>query len=364
MTADFVNKEVAVHHIGASSSRAGGSVLKKGQQITVGPGAELELLPGQHKYMVFFGKRLLNKREELDGISVDTGVKKVKQEHCESTHIEPSVKYSCEMATGDTSHLNLFVNVVEGGNAKEETHPSAPGSTELLPEHKSSSSSKKKKAQAFSKVSSQSSLLNFFSKPHGSVTSSRFSGCWRRSESILVFNYQQEHKETENRSSTSSSSSSSKIASFDMDGTIITTKSGRMPFKTPPDDWRFLYKNVPEKLKSLDCDGYQVVWFTNQGGIPHGNPPMESFQLKVQAIAEALGSVPVTVIASMQDDTSRKPCTGMWQYFVEHECKCACVDLDQSFYVGDAAGRLENWKIGENHAHQTHSLVHLCLYNI
>ena len=162
----------------------------------------------------------------------------------------------------------------------------------------------------------------------------------KKSESLLVFTYQKVDKPA--------SSSSSKIASFDMDGTIITTKSGKLPFRTPPDDWKFLFKCVPEKLKSLHHEGYQIVLFTNQAGMVHGKPPLESFQLKIQAVAEALHCVPFTLVATLRDDLYRKPCTGMWQYFLKHEHVChSDVNLEKCFYVGDAAGRAENWKFGE-----------------
>ena len=167
----------------------------------------------------------------------------------------------------------------------------------------------------------------------------------KKSESLLVFTYQKVDKPA--------SSSSSKIASFDMDGTIITTKSGKLPFRTPPDDWKFLFKCVPEKLKSLHHEGYQIVLFTNQAGMVHGKPPLESFQLKIQAVAEALHCVPFTLVATLRDDLYRKPCTGMWQYFHGNHEHCAILQVQlyvfKCFYVGLCMQVvfINNWKLGE-----------------
>jgi hypothetical protein len=45
-----------------------------------------------------------------------------------------------------------------------------------------------------------------------------------------------------------------RIALFDLDGTLITSKSGaRVPVES--DDWKWLYQDVPIKLKRLHADG-------------------------------------------------------------------------------------------------------------
>lgn len=59
------------------------------------------------------------------------------------------------------------------------------------------------------------------------------------------------------------------IASFDIDGTIISTKSGNV-FPKSPDDWQIGFPQVPATLKQLLKDGYKIVFFTNQGGIGTG----------------------------------------------------------------------------------------------
>ena len=51
---------------------------------------------------------------------------------------------------------------------------------------------------------------------------------------------------------------SPKIAAFDMDGTLITTASGRV-FAKDRDDWKMAFPEVPGRLKELaNKEGYKV----------------------------------------------------------------------------------------------------------
>uniref|UniRef100_A0A7S0DTA9 Uncharacterized protein n=1 Tax=Amorphochlora amoebiformis TaxID=1561963 RepID=A0A7S0DTA9_9EUKA len=59
---------------------------------------------------------------------------------------------------------------------------------------------------------------------------------------------------------------SEKVVAFDMDGTLIEPKSGSK-FARNRTDWRWLFDNVPTKLKGLYNAGYKIVIFTNQAGI-------------------------------------------------------------------------------------------------
>jgi len=48
------------------------------------------------------------------------------------------------------------------------------------------------------------------------------------------------------------------VASFDMDGTLICTKSGKV-FPVDDEDWKIQWPQVKSKLKSLDDDGFKVI---------------------------------------------------------------------------------------------------------
>lgn len=138
---------------------------------------------------------------------------------------------------------------------------------------------------------------------------------------------------------------SDKIAGFDIDGCIITTKSGKV-FPTAPDDWKILYPEIQPKLASLLKKGYKVVFFTNQLGIAKGKLTPEVFKSKVEDILATL-KLPVQVFVATGPGIYRKPVMGMWNHLCDKANDHVTVDKTQSFYVGDAAGRPENWAPGK-----------------
>ncbi|XP_076831828.1 bifunctional polynucleotide phosphatase/kinase isoform X2 [Brachyhypopomus gauderio] len=138
---------------------------------------------------------------------------------------------------------------------------------------------------------------------------------------------------------------SSRIAGFDIDGCIITTKSGRV-FPTSPDDWRILFPEIQPKLANLLKEGYKVVFFTNQMGIARGKLKPEVFRSKVEDILQTL-NLPVQVFVATGPGIYRKPVTGMWEHLCQKANDGVTVDNSQSFYVGDAAGRPVNWAPGK-----------------
>ncbi|XP_076331639.1 bifunctional polynucleotide phosphatase/kinase-like isoform X2 [Tachypleus tridentatus] len=136
-----------------------------------------------------------------------------------------------------------------------------------------------------------------------------------------------------------------KIAAFDLDGTLVTTKSGRV-FPTSLDDWRILFPEIPGKLKQLHRDGFKIVIISNQMGISRGKLSASDFMKKLQMIVERLG-VPVQAISSTKSGYYRKPAPGMWEYLNKSLNQGVSIDITKSFFVGDAAGREANWSPGK-----------------
>uniref|UniRef100_UPI0037E83D1F bifunctional polynucleotide phosphatase/kinase n=1 Tax=Semicossyphus pulcher TaxID=241346 RepID=UPI0037E83D1F len=138
---------------------------------------------------------------------------------------------------------------------------------------------------------------------------------------------------------------SDKIAGFDIDGCIITTKSGKV-FPTGPDDWKILFPEIQPKLANLLKTGYKVVFFTNQMGIARGKLRPEVFKSKVEDILTTL-KLPVQVFVATGPGIYRKPVMGMWNHLCDKANDGVTVDKTQCVYVGDAAGRPENWAPGK-----------------
>ncbi|XP_003388985.1 PREDICTED: bifunctional polynucleotide phosphatase/kinase-like [Amphimedon queenslandica] len=138
---------------------------------------------------------------------------------------------------------------------------------------------------------------------------------------------------------------SKSVAGFDIDWTIIRTKSGRK-FPTGPSDWTFFDPKVSVKLKELYEEGKKVVFFTNQGGIEKGNTTIKELQDKYEDIINSL-DIPVQIFISTGNDHYRKPGPLMWEYMEKNCNGGTSIDQSSSLYVGDAAGRKKDWIKGK-----------------
>ncbi|KOC62530.1 Bifunctional polynucleotide phosphatase/kinase [Habropoda laboriosa] len=142
--------------------------------------------------------------------------------------------------------------------------------------------------------------------------------------------------------------SCSKVAAYDMDGTLIKTKSG-LVFPKDYNDWQLTYPDVPMKLKELHNNGYKIVVFTNQASIGSGRINVKLFKRKLKNIIQKIG-VPIQIFIATGNSIYRKPAIGMWQKLEEKNAPTP-IDKDNSFYVGDAAGRTKNWAPGKKKDH-------------
>lgn len=155
-----------------------------------------------------------------------------------------------------------------------------------------------------------------------------------------------------------------KIAAFDLDGTLIDTKSGQK-FARGADDWK-LWKSadqkeslVVDKLRQLVKQDYRIVIFTNQGAVSLNQPNSKSyvnFTNRVGQFVKYVGNEinhfePIVYASTKKPpassklptndhETMRKPQIGMWNQLLNFlDSKDVEIDMEQSFYVGDAAGR-------------------------
>lgn len=122
----------------------------------------------------------------------------------------------------------------------------------------------------------------------------------------------------------------------DLDGTLITTASGRK-FPIHSADWKFL----PETLDALQYfykNGYKIIIISNQGGIEEGYMAEKVFLGKIEHICKVLekrlkfkrNSVSYSFCPKMKS-YNRKPSAGMaYEAALEYE-----LDLSNSIMFGN-----------------------------
>lgn len=139
-----------------------------------------------------------------------------------------------------------------------------------------------------------------------------------------------------------------KIAAFDFDDTLITTKSG-LKFARGEYDWKWWHASVPTRLKQLHADGHAIVVVSNQAAVSlradvkapkDGMRSLNNIKGKITAAFTTL-DLPVSMYAATGHDIYRKPRTGMWEQILKDYGLVNAVDVDHenSVFVGDAAGR-------------------------
>ncbi|KAK4058322.1 Golgi transport complex subunit 4 [Microbotryomycetes sp. JL221] len=131
-----------------------------------------------------------------------------------------------------------------------------------------------------------------------------------------------------------------KVLALDIDGTLITTKTGNN-FPRDETDWKFWDLAVTRKLDQARQQGFSIVFFSNQATKP---VKQEQFKIKMRHIGERLRltghDFPFKCYAAFGYDKFRKPAPGMWDAFISSPAAHPALDLAQSKFVGDAAGRL------------------------
>ncbi|VDM13866.1 unnamed protein product, partial [Wuchereria bancrofti] len=122
-------------------------------------------------------------------------------------------------------------------------------------------------------------------------------------------------------------------------GTVVVTKSGKT-FPESEYDWQFFCESVPQTLAEIAEKDFKVVIFTNQRGILTGSQDCDAFCRKVEKVCQQI-KLPIQVFVSLGTLHYRKPYVGMWNYFESHGNGGISINRQSSFYVGDAAGRIQ-----------------------
>ena len=121
-----------------------------------------------------------------------------------------------------------------------------------------------------------------------------------------------------------------KMAMFDYDWTLVKPISNGT-FSKSLDDWRWMTEKVPEILQKYYDKGYCIVIISNQ---------TRNTKMKLQQITNVLSTLPIpSLIAVGYEDIDKKPNRTMFDIIKKNKK----IDMNKSFYVGDALGRQGDW---------------------
>ncbi|KMS65275.1 hypothetical protein BVRB_037630 [Beta vulgaris subsp. vulgaris] len=118
---------------------------------------------------------------------------------------------------------------------------------------------------------------------------------------------------------------------FDLDGTLIRTRSGKL-FAKDPNDWCWLFQDGIRKIRDSVQDGDTLcVIVSNQAVKVSIDVIQERFRQVMVAI-----KIPMIAMAALDKDQYRKPDIGMWEYLVDYlktHFKIS-IDKESSLFVG------------------------------
>lgn len=127
---------------------------------------------------------------------------------------------------------------------------------------------------------------------------------------------------------------------FDLDYTLIKTKSGKK-FPIDKSDWNFLFPQIPNELsKKLNC---LIGIITNQKGLKSQLQIMDWID-KIKDICKFIQID--FIFASLLDDRFRKPMCGSWDFIKNKIINidwCKLYTKNKIYYIGDAFGRINDF---------------------
>uniref|UniRef100_A0A3Q3BGY2 Polynucleotide kinase 3'-phosphatase n=1 Tax=Kryptolebias marmoratus TaxID=37003 RepID=A0A3Q3BGY2_KRYMA len=325
VVACYADQDVVVTQLGPNPCFLDGEKLGRGQSGKLTHGGTLYLVDQNYPFTLSFtlssnGTASSMAKRGLKATDKTKGGRNSKQTDVQSSPMpKRSIKDFFSISPSKVKHAAHLNPFDEEGDMKEDDE-------ERLIEEKL------KHLQELAEKSMTDESKDIQSSPSSSSAKECEKSSWQQTGNLMVY-------------TAVGVKASGKIAGFDIDGCIITTKSGKV-FPTAPDDWRILYPEIQPRLASLLKKGHKVVFFTNQLGIAKGKLRPEVFKSKVEDILSTL-QLPVQVFVATGPGIYRKPVTGMWNHVCEKANGGVVVDKTQSFYVGDAAGRPENWAPGK-----------------
>jgi bifunctional polynucleotide phosphatase/kinase len=324
LTADYKSRQVQVCQLASKSSVVNGDrSLAKGETASLTDGESLFLLEGKYEYIVKF----LKDSEQSDKVPQNSGtgtVSAIRKRKLDSDGMSEMTLASKRPKESVVSEAASDRRTMENDEGSDEEHAQKVKVRLELMKRTFEDLPSKSDISAKQKVEKVETLAT------SSIPAPTSN--WIQKDTLLVFTRK-------------GVQATSKIAGFDLDGTIIGTQSGKV-FPTHTGDWKILLPEVPGRLRELLTDGYKIVFISNQMGIEKKKLKLEDFKTKVENVISKL-NIPVQVLVSTGYGRYRKPGLGMWNYLISEGNCGVSVSLKDSLFVGDAAGRPKDWAPGK-----------------
>ncbi|XP_065300234.1 bifunctional polynucleotide phosphatase/kinase isoform X2 [Dermacentor albipictus] len=307
LRADFNNGTIQLTQLGENSCQVSGRCLVVGETVTVSDGDQFELLAEELPYVVLF--------EESSSLDIPSSAAAVDFPSCDGNrHLKRK-----------TDDDDMPLSKKHASSDAHDEHDEYVEEVSRKLKHMQSSHKKRHTAN----LTQQSETVVSHRGGNPGARQSKSGWTDLTEHHVLLFNSERlEHQP--------------KIAAFDLDGTLITTKSGKV-FPINSADWRILLSETEARLHSLVREGYKIVIITNQRGLSKSHSHEVDFKSKVEHVLKTL-AVPAQVYVSIGHGFYRKPAPGIWQHLESHGNGGIPINLKESFYVGDAAGRPANWE--------------------
>jgi bifunctional polynucleotide phosphatase/kinase len=133
---------------------------------------------------------------------------------------------------------------------------------------------------------------------------------------------------------------SSKIAMFDLDGTLIKTRSGKK-YPVNISDWDWLNSHIIPAIHKLIKKNYAIVIVTNQAGAKKGDEQKIEILERINTVFTEIVNICqppyLEIYISLDKDIYRKPNTTIFEKYILPHFKDRIIE--NIFYIGDAAGR-------------------------
>ena len=148
-----------------------------------------------------------------------------------------------------------------------------------------------------------------------------------------------------------------KLLAFDLDDTITVsfiekkkTNKSKSPNKEKEVKYTFSYdiNKIKSKLDEYQKKNYVFTIFSNQNGIALGHIKESDFKNKIDKLFSNDLKYPFATIFAKEKDYYRKPSPGMLSFFEKYFNNNIELDLNESIFVGDAAGRKKSKKYPKN----------------